>query len=370
MEVECKVSGRRVSALSAGEVVGQIVVPDISFHWGRGAFIPLAGIGGVGTDERFRRAGIGSRMMKEAVRLARECGYGGSAVSTSTSNIARRLYSKGGYVHLFSMHQFSRQPQAEGDVPSCPGVSIRPYEGKDLSEVLALIRETETPFFGSREKTPERWVATRARSNERVPALAFVALRDGGIVGFADRFFHWDALTGEVFVRPGPEQFQVGEVLLAALEQAAGRLGEEGLCFWATDCEDFPVRLLRNRGYELTRSRVFKFNIVSLQRFLVQLGEVFRRRAAGLDASELPASIELLCDGETEKLDPGGLGGRLVLQASREVVTNVVCGMYSAWDAYLRGVMEVRPSVEPQVRRVLEALLPAVPFQHPVNDWW
>jgi len=369
-EIIYEVSGRRVAALADGEVIGHVYVPDITFHWGDGVFVPLAGIGGVMTDERFRRRGVASRMMKEAVELARRCGYGGSGVSTGMTNVARRLYSKAGYVHLFSMHRYSRRLE-EAHLPAPPpGVTIRPYEERDLNGVLALIEQTERPFFGSRKKSPKRWKALRARSAGRAPALAFVAERGGRIVGFADRRVHWEALTGEVFAEPGPDRFALGEALVAALERAAVRLGEQSLCFWATDCEDFPVRMLLNRGYELTTSRVFQFNILSLQRLMEQLEEALVRRAARLDTGLLPASIELRYNGEAGKVDLGGPGQALELRASRDVVTNVICGIYSAWDAYLRGVMDIGPSLGPEQRRALEALFPAVPYHHPPNDWW
>lgn len=363
-------SGRRAVATVGGEPIGQVVVPDISFHWGHGAFISLAGIGGVGTDLRFRRRGIASHLMKEAVRFAREHGYGGSAVSTGSRNVAGRLYSKAGYVHLFSMHGFSRRIRAGGDGVACQGLDIRPYEEKDLAEVLSLIRETERPFFGSREKVAERWQAARSGSRGRKPALAFVALREGEVVGFADRIVHWQALTGEVFARRGSEQFRVGEALVRTLEDAAARLAEESLCFWATDCEDFPVRMLRNRGYQLSASRVFKFNILSLQRLVDQLGDLFCRRAAALNEGELPASIELVYDEQQGVINLGGVRKGIKLSASRGVLTKVICGTLSAWDAYLRGLMDIHSPVEPHVQRVLEVLLPTIPFQHPVNDWW
>jgi len=369
-EIEYSMSGRRAVATAGGEAVGHVGVPDISFHWGEGVFIPLAGIGGVGTDQRFRRRGIASHLMKEAVRFAREHDYGGSAVSTGSRNVAGRLYSKAGYVHLFSMHGFSRRIEAGGDGISCHGPTIRPYEEKDLAEVLSLIRETERPFFGSRQKVAERWQAARSGAGGRTPALAFVALQDGEIVGYVDRIVHWHALTGEVFARRGSEQYHVGEALMRTLEEAAARLGEESLCFWATDCEDFPVRLLRNRGYQLSASRVFKFNILSLQRLVDQLGDLFRRRAAALSERELPASIELVYDDQRGVIELGGAREGIKLAASRDVVTKVVCGTFSAWDAYLRGLMDIRSSVEADVQRVLEVLLPTIPFQHPANDWW
>jgi len=369
-EIEYSMSGRRSLATVGGEQIGQVGVPDIPFHWGHGTFIALAGIGGVGTDSRFRRQGVASRLMAEAVRFARENGYGASAVSTGSRNVACRLYSKAGYVHLFSMHGFTRRIEApEGGIVG-QGLAIRPYAEKDLDQVLALIRETERPFFGSRQKTPERWQGARSGGKGRLPGLAFVALRDGQIVGYADRILHWQALTGEVFARSDGEQFHVGDALVATLEEAAARLEEESLRFWATDCEDFPVRLLRNRGYQLSISRVFKFNILSLQKLVDQLGDLFRGRVAGLSEGEVPASIELVYDDQRGVITLGGALEGIKLAASREVVTKVICGRFSAWDAYLRGVMDIHPSVEPNVQKVLEALLPTVPFQHPANDWW
>ena len=368
--VEYCTEGRWVRAMASGEEVGRVVVPDIAFHWGQGLTMPLAGIADVRTDQRFRRRGIASRMMNEAVRFARDSGYGGSAVSTGSENVARRLYSGAGYVHLFSMWRFSRRIEGSCPTQTPSGFSIRPYENGDLAGVLGLIRETEAPFFGSREKAAKQWAAARSGDGGREPAPAFVAQRGGDTVGFADRFLHWQTMAAELFVRSDPEQFRLGDALVGALEVASGSVGEEDLHFWATECEDFPVRLLRNRGYRPTASRVFMFNILSLQRLLDELRDLFRNRAAGLDPRELPAEIEIVYPGERAKLELGGQAEAIRMEGPRAVVTRVVCGMLPAWEAYLMGLVDIRPGVEPHVRRACHELLPSTPFHHPVNDWW
>ncbi len=370
VEIAYGMSGRRVVASVAGEEIGRILVPDIPLHWSQRVLVSVAGISGVGTDERFRRQDIAAHMMKEAVRFAREEGYGGSAVSTEARNVARRLYSRSGYVHLFFMHRFSREIAPGKEVVSPEKWSIRPYEEADRPEVLSLIRQTEHPFFGAREKIEKKWQQARSSVGDQPAPLAFVALQDGDVVGFADRFLHWNSPTGEVFACPGDDQFRIGEALVNALEQAAARLGEKSLCFWATDPEDFPVRLLCNRGYRLVASRVFKFNILSLQKLLDQLGELFRRRASVLEPSDLPVRISLSYQEQRGVLQLGGQGGEIELAAPRHVVTRVLCGTFSAWDAYLRGLMHIRPTVDERVHQALEALLPSIPYQHPVNDWW
>jgi len=227
-DIEYRTSGRRVQATAQGEEVGRIAVPDIVFHWGDGISISLAGIADVRTDQRFRRRGIASGMMRQAVGFARQAGYGASAVSTGSENTARRLYSRAGYVHLFRVWCFSRQIEARQDIEVPSDFSIRPYQDEDMPDVLGLIQETKSPFFGSRRTMPEEWAAARSGADGGEPALAFVAVRGGEVIGFADRFLHWHARTSEIIVRTGDGQFRVGDALVAALEQAAASIGEAG----------------------------------------------------------------------------------------------------------------------------------------------
>ena len=52
------------------------------------------------------------------------------------------------------------------------------------------------------------------------------------------------------------------------------------------------------------------------------------------------------------------------------VVTEVLCGVTSAWDAYLRAELDVYPRADGRIGKALESLFPRVPYQHPINDWW
>lgn len=152
MDIVYKVEHSTIYALKDGEKIGQIVVPDIDFHWGNGVYVPLAGIAGVGTEEEFRGKGIASRMMEEAKRFALEKGYCCSGVSTNLGNIARRLYAKAGYTTLFRPGRFEKRLD-EREVPEVEGVQIRSYREGDEKRLMQLFEHLYTSFFGWRRKT-------------------------------------------------------------------------------------------------------------------------------------------------------------------------------------------------------------------------
>ncbi|MFP3904527.1 MAG: GNAT family N-acetyltransferase, partial [Armatimonadota bacterium] len=99
-QVEMQLHDRTVRAMAGDEKVGHITVPHIEFNFCTGITVPLAGIQAVRTDSNYRRRGIARRMMQQVHEFAFSHDYCCSAVSTGYSNIARRLYSSSGHVHL------------------------------------------------------------------------------------------------------------------------------------------------------------------------------------------------------------------------------------------------------------------------------
>jgi len=360
---------RTVIASLDGRDVGNITVPDIPFHFSRGVYVNLAGIGAVGTDESVRRLGIATDMMREANRFAIERGYTCSAVSTGLTNIARRLYARAGNVHLFSQSTYAAQI---ADLPAptlSSDATIRPYEQADEPTVMALIDRLEFPFFGTRKKTPERFRNLQEGWDDDAPELvAFVAEQAGEIVGYCGRFQFWSGLESEMFVLD--DDPAICDALLHALAATVSEVGEPELRFSLSECRRDMLHFLWAYGFRPQSTYVFMFNILDLQQLLHQLRPLFQHRAADVDASALPAALILQWADQSGTIEPGGSGPAVTLQASRDLMTLVICGTISAWEAYLRGSLAIEPRPTPEMARALQLLLPAVPYQHPAVDRW
>jgi len=369
-EVQYVWSDRTVRAMCDGRKLGNITVPDIHLHWGAGVFVPVAGIAAVGTEETARRSGVGAGMMRQVLRFARAEGYTCSAVSTAHTNIARRLYARAGNVTLFSLHRFLRT-LARRKPPAPPvGVTVRTFRKSDLASVLDLIRRVERPFFGSARKIDREWRDLHFGKGAP-PVAAFVARREGRIVAFADRFKQWeDVLSGELFIDPSERApSAIAALLLALLENAVLDAGETDLSFWATECETFLLRLLDTRGYRRGQSHVFMLNILDLDGLLDVLRPAFLGRAAALDRADLPSRLEFVAPEHAGGLDLPGDLPPISLETDRPTLTRVLTGARSAWEAYLRGDLHIRPSATPSATAAVQTLLPVTPFHHPANDW-
>lgn len=54
----------------------------------------------------------------------------------------------------------------------------------------------------------------------------------------------------------------------------------------------------------------------------------------------------------------------------QEVLVRVLSGVLSPWEAYLEGLVSVRPGMTPRLRAVLTTLFPETPWFHPADDLW
>jgi len=362
--------GRTVVARVGDEDLGHITVPHVSLQWAGGICVPLAGIAGVGTNERFRRRGIAAGMMQEALAFARREGCACSAVSTHADNIARRLYTRAGNVHSFFMRRYTKPLADVAPEPAEHPTEVRPHRPSDCPRVAALIRDATRPFFGAREvMESDRLESSQDKPDQPAPR-GFVAERDGNVLGYVGRFRHWSNCAWEIFARGDEVSDAVGAALLDAMEAACASEGLDAVQFWTTDSEKFPTRLLLDRGYAPDISRVFMVNILDLQALLDHLAPLFEQRSRTLDADAVPTELRLSYDDQSAAVSLPGVGPTIEVSASRDAMTRVLCGTLSAWEAYLRNDLDVVTPLEDSSRRALDALLPDTPYHHPVRDWW
>ncbi len=360
-----------IAALESNDV-GRITVPHISFQFPTGVCVPLAGIGGVSVDESVRRRGIAAGMMQRAHQFALDHGYTCSAVSAG--NHPRRLYARAGHVYLFNQRNYSGPLATE----QAGQVAVRPYCDDDEAAVLSFVKQVQRPYFGVCEKNLVWWRKSHSwytseegcRKGGQEP-VGVIAEKHGEIIGFCERFLYWPGLVAGLFVPPDIEdRLVVADALLYALSAAVRELGETELTFSISEGDQPLVHLLWARGYRPAPACVFQFKILDLPGLLNLLRPMFEERATALDKSVLAEAITLTWGEQSGTLGLGGSGAALDLVGSRELLTQIVCGMISAWEGYLRGGLTLRPKLGPEVAQALQALLPEVPYHHPASDRW
>lgn len=374
MDIVYKVEDAVVRAFEGGAQVGKISVPDIDFHWGEGVFVRMAGIAGVGTDEALRGRGIASRMMEEAGRFAVAQGYACSGISTNIGNVARRLYARAGYTTVCRPGEFVKKPLAHRSFEQPAGVTIRPYRRGDEEKLLPLLEDLYAPFFGWRRKALARWEGLRREVREKDPAFLFVAEDGAGIQGWAGYLRQWIGLVSEFHVRPSEKRGAIARSLLIHLENHLLAQGIDAR-IWAPPMDTFSAGLLTAEGYAFRESRVFMVSILDLPRLLDALTPLFDRRLKGdppwrgVIRVQTPLQEGFLRVDEGVRVEEKGTPDAEVL-APQEVLVRVLAGVLTPWEAYLEGLLSVRPGMTPEMRALLTALFPETPWYHPADDLW
>lgn len=367
MGIVYRVENSTVYALKEGERIGQVVVEDIDLHWAEGVYVKVGGIAGVQTKEEFRRRGIASQMMREAKMFAAERGYSVSAVSTNMGNVARRLYSKSGYVTVFKPGRFERRLGKRE--PFIAPVRIRHFREGDEHEMIAIFESLFRSFFGWRRKSPERWMKLRS------PDSIFVAEDDEGIQGWSACFRQWVGLVCELHVRRSEKMRSIAKALLYSLEEHLLSIGEKEAHFWLSPVDEFSAELLLSEGYRFTEQRVFKVCILDLRKLLDALTPLFNMRVEraprweGVIQLRTPtcqASLRVKGDVSVEE------GGKadVALFMPQDVLVRMLCGVVDTKEAFLEGVLSVEPKMDETMMAVLNSLFPKVPWHHPADDLW
>ena len=364
-----------VYALHDGKKIGQISVPHIDFHWGEGVYVPLAGIGGVGTEEAFRGKGIASGMMAEAKKLALEQGYCCSGVSTNLGNVAQRLYAKSGYTTLFRPGRFEKNLE-EREFPEVEGVEIRPCREGDEKVLMELFEDLYAPFFGWRKKTSARWEALRKEVREKDPGFIFIAEDEEGIQGWSGTFQQWVGLVTELYVRPSEKRTAIARRLLFLMENHLLSQGIKEAHCWLSPEDAFSAHFLTVNGYRFTEQRVFMLSILDLPKLLEALVPLFERRLKGSacwkGAMRIKTPLQeglLRTEDEAVRAEEKGKPDVEVLM-SQEILAKVLSGVLGFWEAYLEGFLSVRPRMTPEMKFLLETLFPKAPWTHPADDLW
>jgi len=374
--------GCKVCAEMGGEVVGHVTVCDIEFQWARDAYVMMGGIAGVGTDRRYRRMGIAKACMDRANRLILEKGYPCGGVSTGSRNVARRLYTRAGYVHLFYINSYWKRPRKRPERRGLNGLTIRPYIPGDEAEATRIFEEAYGGYFGPKRKKTEDWLELRTRTLKSDPESTFFAEFKGRPVGYAGYFLKWgNLMAGELIVAPNKFRVAVAEALLNRLENHLASKGLNNVSIWAASQDVEVSRLLLCSSYTKSESRVFMLNILNLSALLRRLEPLLGSRVKtsnlewrGAVKLESPSQAATLAvDGGASVSDSpteGSVEGPSIrVEASREALIRILSGVLPVWEAYVQGMINVKPSDDESLK-VLDTLFPATPYYHPVDDWW
>ncbi len=367
--IDMEIEDRTVRAMMGDEEVGHITVPHIEFNFCQDLTVPLAGIQAVRTDSNYRRRGIARNMMQEANDFAADNDYCCAAVSTGCSNIARRLYSSAGNVHLFSQPTWEAPLEEIVLPPTIDGVDVQAYAAADERAIVNLIAKVQEPYFGTRARGLKRFRKLHSGWKDDAPeAVAVVARRDDKIVGYAHRLQYWSGLESELFAADNSPE--VLAALLAALVERLKASEDTTLRISVSDCQRALQHLLYEAGLRPDSEHVFMFNVLYWQGFLENLAPLFQKRARSIDISAVPESVTIEAGDGTGIIHLDGPADPFTVRGSSQTLTRVICGLLAGWDAYLVSDVDIEPKPTVQVASAIQAIFPTVPYQHPPVDRW
>ena len=357
------------------EQVGQITVLPIRFDWGRGTIVPLAGIVAVGTNQDHRRRGVAGRMMRRAVEFSREQKYCVGGVSTGYRNVARRLYTRAGYVYLYDVDQFDKPASRPEPAPVPDGVEIRPFVSGDEEGIVALWKRSywANDFFGGSDTSAESWLALRTELLSADPRSVWVAVRDGAVCGWAEYYYFWfNREHCELLVEETDDAAEVARALLTRLERAVSDAGLTRFTFHASHYQPRVAKSLTDVGCRREDGFVFHIAIFDLSDLLRRLQPLYLKRLRSSQLGSWPGLLRVGMGEQAAEIElPGGDAGKHVeIAGPYETLVRVLCGCTSAWEEYLCSRLRISGDLGEDGSRVLDTYLGQYPWFNPQRDRW
>ncbi len=159
----------------SGTAVACAILIEMGQHIG-GRTVPMVGVAGVATAPDARGSGVATLLMTGIVRELHERNVPISTLYPAT----QPLYRRAGYEQAGVWPETTVRP---ADLPrSRPaGVTLRPYQTSDESDVHALCESHALARNGAIQRNDVMWARVHALRNE--PAQRFVLHRNGALTG-------------------------------------------------------------------------------------------------------------------------------------------------------------------------------------------
>ncbi len=371
MDIIYRIENVTVCAYCDNQRIGKVGVPHIDLHWADGVYVPLAGIGGVGTEEAFRGQGIAGRMMDAAKTFAREKGYVVSGLTTNLGNNARRLYARAGYTTVFRPGRFEKRLHPVV-LPHVDGITIRPYSEGDEQTFIRLFEQQYRSAIGYRAKTPESWRTTRLPYLTEEPGAFLVAEADGKVLGWTGIFRKWVGLCTEIWTVP--DRGPVAQGLLSFMEKHHVSVGRTDCHIWASPQDHFMADIFVQNGYTFGEKRVFMLHVIDLPGLLRALLPSFNKRLCdstwtGAVQFVTPEQQAVLQVGSNLDVAPDG-AATVILQTDSSTLCRLLVGVMDPYEAYIENLLSVRPGYTSDIHTLLTKLFPPLMPFHPADDLW
>jgi len=326
----------------------------------------------VHTSPWFRRRGLArlalSRTMSDAWARTTSISY----LWTGTDNVAHALYRKAGFVDVYVSQSYDKRLVHKEPVRPPKGVGITTGSLAHEPRAVELMNRCYQQFM-LRPRRPQGW------SPQAVVKLAW---KDGKLVGYAYALVHggppWlagrernAAWLGEFGVKEGKQREEVGVALFASLHNQLTRQGVKNVRTWSAPDDDFNQAFLGRLGYaRRPGGGVAMGRVNDLALLLEELSPLLIRRLREGKKKDWQGSVAfrgqrlqgtLSIKGGKIKVRKAALPrASITLVGSDTVISQILFGRKTAFEAYLQDELEVAPMMNQSVRELLGCLFPRV----------
>ncbi len=325
----------------------------------------------VHTSRRFRRRGLARWAMEHTMSHPWERATATSDLWTGTDNVAHALYRSVGFVDIYRSKRYARTLVQCEKVELPKGIRVRKGAPGDEPGAVELMNECYQRFAGPR----------RRASGWPREAVVKLAWKKRELMGYARAHVDGDSARLVEFalkdMKKGREE--IGAGLFAALHNALFRRGVKKVNTYDIPDDDFSQALIGQAGYAARPSGrpagVFMSRVNDLARLFLEMTPLLEHRlrekkwhhwqgSITIAGKRLAATL-IIKKGRMQVRKDSAPNASIRLTGSDRVLSEIVFGVRTAFDAYLQLDLRIAPVMTAPVRSLLTSLFPKVP-----NVWF
>jgi len=349
--------------------VGNIFLKPAVRHLPENTHVTMLYVDQVHTDSRYRRKGLSSWTMKEAMlhKAVRRCSC--AYLATGKRNVAHAMYRSFGFVDVTPSESFTKELQKE-KAKVVEGLVIRSYSPGDEVKMASLANECYSDVLNGKR--------VRAKRPRLSKTYIKIAEKDGEMLGCVNASVdrsRGNAHIGDICLKKTDERHDIGSAVLCALHNELVTNGFKEItisCLGERAELDFLRKLLSNFGYSSQRTGgIGMFKIINLPMLLSELSPLLSKRLQNSDYKEWQVIIGIA--GNQHKasiiIEKGEIGvseevlgdANILLSGDDDTITRIIAGMKTPYEAYLQTELSIRPMVDDKELGLLETIFPRIP---------
>ncbi|MBD3182573.1 GNAT family N-acetyltransferase [Candidatus Poribacteria bacterium] len=368
MDIEYEEDHLRMFPTIQGRRVANIYMDmDSISHFPGNIHVNGAYVQWVHTHPAYRRKGLSRWTMKQMMEhpLIKNCSC--AYLHTGTRNNAHAMYRSFGFIDVGqSFHMTGKLKRETAKVVE--GINIRDFSPGDEVKMTEIARETYSDMLDVE--------AIKIKSHKNPGSVIKVAEKDSGIIGFTKTGQGHDkkeAILWDLHVKETDNRKGIGMALLCATHNNLLDKGFTKILMFRGDlAEKKYIRdILLGYGYQLERSGGVKmFKMINLPMLLKEISSLLSKRIKDSDYKLWSGKINIIgkkyraCIDISEsevKISDKTEKANINLSAHDDIITSMIAGRITPYEAYLQIKMTIKPMVNEYVIGLLETLFPRMP---------